>query len=94
MQGPGNEHFDRSNSNEFVNGGEEDNLSDEHEEDVAGLRGEEGDSDDGNLCSSDDGVEVVEDVDYFNVIDDIENSSEDEGLEDYKRGGYHTVHVG
>ena len=31
---------------------------------------------------------------YFEIIDDIENRSEDEGLEDYKKGGYHTVHVG
>jgi len=31
---------------------------------------------------------------YFEVVKDIENNSEDEGLEDYKKGGYHTVHVG
>lgn len=31
---------------------------------------------------------------YFEVIEDIDNNSEDEGFEDYKQGGYHTVHVG
>ena len=31
---------------------------------------------------------------YFEIIEDIDNKSEDEGLEDYKKGGYHTVHVG
>ncbi len=31
---------------------------------------------------------------YFELIEDIENKSEDEGLDDYKKGGYHTVHVG
>lgn len=33
-------------------------------------------------------------ADFHSIIDDIENNSEDEGLEDYKKGGYHTVHVG
>ena len=34
------------------------------------------------------------DPEFNKIIEDIDNSSEDEGIEDYKKGGYHTVHVG
>lgn len=49
--------------------------------------------------SSDPNHDFLEGEDYdnerfFQLIDDIENKSEDEGLDDYKKGGYHTVYVG
>jgi serine/threonine-protein kinase SRPK3 len=28
------------------------------------------------------------------LVDEIEDDSEDEGIEDYKIGGYHPIHVG
>ena len=30
----------------------------------------------------------------YNLVDEVEGNSEDEGIDDYKRGGYHPVHVG
>ena len=32
--------------------------------------------------------------DPYNLVNDIEGNSEDEGIDDYKKGGYHPVHVG
>ncbi len=57
------------------------------------------DDDDGSYLSDshldDDQEHPGQDGNEFaQLIADIENNSEDEGLEDYRRGGYHTVHVG
>lgn len=36
----------------------------------------------------------LQETDAPNPEDDLDNDSEDEGLEDYKLGGYHPVHIG
>lgn len=60
------------------------NDDDGEEEGRKGWSGEEEDNEDREFDGADFGA----------IIDDIENNSEDEGFEDYKKGGYHTVHVG
>lgn len=61
---------------------------------INGDEGEEESSNESSGVEDDEEDREFDGADFGAIIEDIENNSEDEGFEDYKKGGYHTVHVG
>ncbi len=75
--------------------GEDNDLDEEYLDEDEG-EGEEGDGDwvEDGLCEEGEGQPLQEQLRAFLDRLDEEHHSEDEGIEDYKLGGYHPVHIG